>query len=127
MVILIIWLRVVVVVVVVVCSWKRRTGSVFTLYKSKGVADASKFSFRTTPNIWWSYCCNSCAIDDPGPDHTYFRVTFCDDLTKAKVAAIIQAIEADEEVKEIRRKFDYNCNREIRITFYLYDDYPKSN
>jgi len=54
-------------------------------------------------------------------------VTFCDDLTKAKVAAIIQAIEADEEVKEIRRKFDYNCNREIRITFYLYDDYPKSN
>lgn len=54
-------------------------------------------------------------------------MTFYEDLTMEKVADIIQEIEADEEIQEIRSKFGNNCSPDIRITSHLYDDFYKRN
>jgi hypothetical protein len=81
--------------------------------------------FLTTPNIWWSYCHGINGTSDPDPEHSYLGLTFSEDITMDKLTAIIKEIETDEEIQEIRRKFGENCSKEIRITSYLYDDFPK--
>jgi hypothetical protein len=95
--------------------------------KESDIYQNGGFDFDTAPDIWYSYCHGHNGINsDPDPDHTYLGLTFSGDLTMERVAEIIRELEADEDIQETRGKLGESCSKDIRITSYLYDTFPRT-